>query len=530
MLALLLSCTCAPSGVLSDGSGSTSESRRGDDSQESEGVVDPGMPDFPETVDVLHVSLLPNADSEYSGTDDTLTLCLAEERCLTLAKPDWNDNETGIVDVHVGEDFGLARADIAGLSWTIDDGSDQYRPGCMAISLDGEPLHCRDDYDLKLGTDDDDELPVLNEDPVLDCLGCWETPLTHGPIVSYDDDGARFWYRTDATRRSVLHVDDQPVHIAYPAASEDFAQEVFVEGLQPPFSYRLEIAGVELGPWSVQAPTDELRIAFGSCTKDDEQPIFSAIRTWGPDVFLFVGDNHYANSSDLGALRQWYRWAHERAGRAELMTEASVLATWDDHDYVGNNTDASDAGGDTAKRAFDEYWLNTMPATHRIGDVEVFLLDGRSHRGEDDTMLGAEQTTWLVERLHDSEATWKLVTNGSQFTQEGSDDSWAAFEEDFAAFQERVADVPGMVFLSGDIHRSEFRSLPSASYDWPELTSSPMATWNSPCQDESWSVCEDDGTFFIGLVVTPETLVATMHAEDGSELASWTIEAADLQP
>ncbi|HJN76243.1 MAG TPA: alkaline phosphatase D family protein [Myxococcota bacterium] len=528
MLALFWSCTCAPSGVPPDES-VVVESEG--DSPDSEGVPDPGMPEFPEVIDVLHVTMLPSDTSEYSGTDDVLTLCLGEEHCLELAKPDWNDNEHGIVDVHVEEDFGLSRADVQDLTWSIDDGGDQYRPGCIAVSFDGEPIHCKSDYEVKLGTDDEDEVASLSEAAVLDCLGCWETPLTHGPLVGpVTAEGVRIWYRTDATRQVKLSVDGRLRHIGYPLAADDFAEEVVLEGIAPPFEYSLEIEGQTLGPWTVEEPAEQLRIAFGSCSKDDDQPIFSAIRAYEPDVFLFIGDNHYANTNDLGALRQWYRWAHERDERREMLAETSIVATWDDHDYVGNNTDASDPGGDVAKRVFDEYWANTIPSRHVVGEVEFFLLDDRSHRGEDDSMLGGEQTAWLVGALHDSSATWKLVASGSQFTQEGSEDSWANFPEDWTALLEATADVPGLVLLSGDVHRSEFRLLPGASYDLPELTSSPLATWNSPCQEESWTVCEDEGVFFIGMVVSSDQLVATLHDVDGVELASWTIEAGELEP
>ena len=535
MLALL-ACTCSSDPVPTDESlaesarESVGESAETADSEAQE-VVDPGWPTFPATVDVLHVTMRPTEDSEYSGTDDTLALCLTPEVCVTLAKPDWNDNEHGVVDVHIEEDLGLDRSELSALSWTIDDGGDQYRPACMAVSLDGEPWHCRNDYEVKLGTDDMDELPVLNEDVQMQCMGCWDTPLSHGPMTSTDSTGTRFWIRTDATRRVLTYVNEVLVHIGYPVASEDFAHEVFVEGLQPPYSYRFEIDEVPVGPWSVQDPSAEgYRVAFGSCSKDDDQPIFGAIRSWDPDAFLFIGDNHYANSNDLGALRAWYRWAHERSGRAELMAEASVYATWDDHDYVGNNTDHTSEGGDVAKRVFDEYWANTIPARHVLGDAELFLVDDRTYRGLDDTLLGAEQTAWLTAALGESTATWKLVASGSQFTQEGSSDSWAAYPEDYAAFLESVSDVSGLVFLSGDIHRSEFRLLPGPSYDIPELTSSPLATWNSPCQDESQLECEDDGDFFIGMVVTPETLTATMHSDDGGVLHAWVIEASTLQP
>ena len=511
---------------------------------DSQAVEDPGYPPLDAVVDVLHVTLR-SKDVEFADTDDTLTLCVTPESCHTLAKPDWNDNEQGIADVFVFEDLGVPRADIGTVTLSIDDGSDQYKTGCIAVSLDGAPLHCSQP-DLKIGTDDDDEVQSVDLAAGIDCMGCWTTPLTHGPILGAPQDGAvTFWYRTDATRRVQVAAGPSPdalelVAWRYPLARDDFTDRVRVELPAGDHWIGLTIDDVPIEPFpvTVGGPPERWSFAFGSCSKHDDQPIFETLRALDVDLFLFVGDNHYANSEDLGALRQWYRWAHERDGRAELMATTPTLATWDDHDFTGNNTDSTSAGRDEALRAFREYWPaagdgDGVWQRHRVGDAEFFLIDVRSHRIEDEVFLGADQTAWLVDALHDSTATFKFVASGSQFTPEGSGDSWAAYDDEYEALLAAIADVDGLILLSGDIHRSEFLLLDGPTYPLPEWTSSPLRNSNSPCQDEGQRACFDDGDYVI--VVDVDTAAADPSAtarildEAGVEQATWTVLASELR-
>ena len=308
------------------------------------------------------------------------------------------------------------------------------------------------------------------------------------------------------------------------------------------YHYDVEVNGVRHGPWSFQTPrgTDvpgHTRLAFGSCAKFDEQPIFSALSDYDPDLFLFVGDNHYGNTAELGDLRQFYRWAHERPFRAEFMQTRSILATWDDHDYVDNNTDGNAVGRETALRVFREYWANPSSGipgtdgtffTHSWGDVDIFMLDTRYWRGRDGTMLGAVQYAWLIDALRTSSAPFKFVVSGTQVNATSHDDAWNAYPDSRVVLLEDIAEygIDGVVVLAGDIHRSEMHMIPGVdgSYDVPELSSSALAnTAGNDCRTkEGMFFCYDDGTSFIGLDVDSTLdnpkLTVTVFAEDGSPL------------
>jgi alkaline phosphatase D len=49
------------------------------------------------------------------------------------------------------------------------------------------------------------------------------------------------------------------------------------------------------------------RIAFGSCARQDkEQPIWDRVNAWNPELFIFLGDNIYADTEDMGVMRDKY--------------------------------------------------------------------------------------------------------------------------------------------------------------------------------------------------------------------------------
>ncbi len=549
-------------GIDQDCDGEIDEDVPGD----GDGCQDPGPPANPPEIDEIHITVL-TAPGAFAGTDDPVQVCFPDIGvCENLGVPDWNDREPGRHDVVLLAGIGSPADAITSMVIETLDGTDRWEPEGFEVVIDGEPVYCRDALDIFIGVDEANELQQW-EDPdgfAMHCNTVWPTVLTHGPLVgSVGPRSTQIWYRTDATRQSLLRValseaelaDAPVVDYGYPAYQDDHAETVEVVGLTPDTNYvfDLEIEGERFGPWSFRTAPElgapaAWSLAFGSCAGDDEQPIFDVVRSLAPDVFLFAGDNHYANSSDLSALRQHYRWVRERPARGQLLAEASVLAVWDDHDYVGNNTDGTAPGRVTALEAFTEYWANpsygidSTPGvftTYAYGDVEIFLIDDRYYRGLDNSITGDDQELWLFDALLTSTATFKLLLSGSQFTLEGTNDSWQFYPEAQTRLREHIADndIEGVVLLSGDVHRSEFRVLPPAfgGYPLPELTSSPMARSNSSCNAMHTEVtqCVDDNDLFIGLQIDTTAadpqLTATIYDVSGAARADWTILRSELQ-
>jgi alkaline phosphatase D len=89
-------------------------------------------------------------------------------------------------------------------------------------------------------------------------------------------------------------------------------------------------------PASPDAPLS--RIAFGSCSREDlPQPLWMPILNQRPQLWIWMGDNVYADTADPQALRRAYHQARSNPGYQALLSTTPVIGTWDDHDYGLND-------------------------------------------------------------------------------------------------------------------------------------------------------------------------------------------------
>jgi alkaline phosphatase D len=254
-----------------------------------------------------------------------------------------------------------------------------------------------------------------------------------------------------------------------------------------------------------------MKYAFSS-----SMPLFNKMLDAAPDLLLMIGDNMYANSTKPAMLSHFYLRMRTIASFAEVLANTPTWATWDDHDYTGNNKDGNSPGKENSLAAFQRYWANPFYGSDEVpgvwtsfvwGDVEFFLIDDRYHRSAGQgTMLGQTQLDWLLNGLQASTATFKVLASGSQWTLGGSSDSWATFAAEQALILDHIMEqgIDGVILISGDIHRTETRRLRDASatgYAVWEFTSSPIANNNSggcPGLSEPDTVvfCENDTRYF----------------------------------
>ncbi|MBB4090747.1 hypothetical protein [Salinibacter ruber] len=118
------------------------------------------------------------------------------------------------------------------------------------------------------------------------------------------------------------------------------------------------------------------------------------IRAVEPDLWIWMGDNVYADTLNMTALDSIYARQNRRPGHRTLRESKRVIGTWDDHDYGAN-----DAGRSYPKRDRSQaHVLDFMdvpedhPRRERAGvysahtcgppgkRVKVILLDTRYHR------------------------------------------------------------------------------------------------------------------------------------------------------
>ena len=249
-------------------------------------------------------------------------------------------------------------------------------------------------------------------------------------------------------------------------------------------------------------------ILFGSCIKQDQQmPIFGTMLAREPELLIFLGDNIYADTTDMEVMRAKYATLKENQAFARLIEACPVLATWDDHDYGANDAGANYSQRVESQRIFVDFWADPPDSQRRrrpgVYDAKTFgpadkrlqiiLLDTRYFRGplakgerrvggeyvptEDQsvTMLGEMQWKWLEEQLR-KPARVRLIASSIQFiAQDAGQETWSNLPHERRRLIELIGKTKanGVLIISGDRHWSE---LSAATKDVPyplyDLTSS----------------------------------------------------------
>lgn len=256
---------------------------------------------------------------------------------------------------------------------------------------------------------------------------------------------------------------------------------------------------VPLSAYAQSRSSQEItRIAFGSCAKlNRPQTIWKAVNASQPDLWIWLGDNVYGDTTDMEKLAKKYAAQKSQPGYTLLRESSTVIGTWDDHDYGINNGGkefSAKIGSQQALLDFlDEpaasprrqqkgvYWSYTFGTSDRI--VKIFLFDVRYHRDSPKSnnadILGEAQWSWLERELKESEATLTIIASGIQIIpEEHKYEKWtnfpAARNRLYATI--RKAAASNVIFLSGDRHIAEISKELPEGFDKPlyEITSSSL--------------------------------------------------------
>jgi alkaline phosphatase D len=215
-------------------------------------------------------------------------------------------------------------------------------------------------------------------------------------------------------------------------------------------------------------------------------------------AMLWMGDNVYINIPDHPNAVHDYTYYRRQSNHdfRDLVSSISNYAIWDDHD---SSTDDVWLGPYKDKPSwkipllnkFEENWINPYngtddwPGTYFnfvIGDVEIFMLDGRFYRTnpyvDNPSMLGPAQKTWLLNKLKESEASFKVIASPvpwSFATKTDAKDTWNGFQSERNEIFKYLTDnrIEGVILLSADRHRSDIWKIEREN-DYPlyEFTSS----------------------------------------------------------
>lgn len=309
------------------------------------------------------------------------------------------------------------------------------------------------------------------------------------------------------------------------------------------------------------------RIAFGSCSREDlPQPLWTPIVSRDPDLWIWLGDNVYADTGDPAALRRAYEHARANPGYQALLATTPVIGTWDDHDYGLNDGGKEWSGKDVAQQALLDFLDEPAdsPRRRRAGvyqsytygppgrQVKVILLDTRYHRDRyhrtelpvnpTGDVLGEEQWAWLERELTHSTAQVHLIGSSIQVVpEEHRFEKWA----NFPAARERLfrligrTRAPGVVFISGDRHIAEISRIDGTAAGYPvyDVTSSGLThTWQEPWEEANRHRLDDlvialnFGMLEIDWNARPATLRFTIVDDRQQVRLDRTIPLSELQP
>ncbi len=261
---------------------------------------------------------------------------------------------------------------------------------------------------------------------------------------------------------------------------------------------------------------DSIRtIAFGSCSNQNENlEIFDRIAEKRPDLFIFLGDNIYADTKNMCKMKKQYKKLGKNPHFNTLRESTTILATWDDHDYGLNDVGKYYPKKEESKALFLDFFeepkfssrfthqgIYTSYFYEQPGKrIQIILLDLRTFRSDllpyplnvkkdtnsyqfdysphispDSTILGEEQWAWLEEQLG-MPADLRIICSSTQFdAQYNGYETWANFPHEkqkmFALIKKMHAE--GVLFLSGDVHYGEISKVEESDlYPIYDVTSS----------------------------------------------------------
>jgi phosphodiesterase/alkaline phosphatase D-like protein len=249
-------------------------------------------------------------------------------------------------------------------------------------------------------------------------------------------------------------------------SSTRYQYRVVVDGA-PPLDGTFRTFGV--GPSS-------FRVAFSACAETGStSSIFDAIRAAQPDLFIHTGDIHYEDitGNDPERFRRAFDSVRASPSQSRLYRSVPIAYTWDDHDFGGNNSDASSAAGPAALAVYRQFVphypldAGASTAIHQafsIGRVRVIMTDSRSQRTsswtapEARTMLGAAQLQWLKDELS-AAATAPLViwvNTVPWIAKPGpGSDNWGSYALERRVIANHIGTLGltrRLIMLSGDAH------------------------------------------------------------------------------
>ncbi|MCD4483024.1 alkaline phosphatase D family protein [Chromobacterium vaccinii] len=279
---------------------------------------------------------------------------------------------------------------------------------------------------------------------------------------------------------------------------------------------------------------NHIRLAYASCQRW-EDGFYSAYQQMvldSPDYVVFLGDYIYEyNCRKKGAARQHhlrkalslqdyrdrYTLYKSDPNLQKIHAFCTWIITWDDHEVSNNYTEKNGGNYSSTRQILSAYqaYYENMPiragsilkwlgirikevklyrAYHFGSLLSMFVLDNRQYRdgviifdnnkkqlavGEDRTMLGKDQLSWLrlsIEKSLPENRKWNFIAQQTRFTPSNyidgkgrnyNIDTWDAFYNE----RQKIVDffksshTENLVIIGGDIHKNWVAEIHEDLYD-----------------------------------------------------------------
>jgi len=221
--------------------------------------------------------------------------------------------------------------------------------------------------------------------------------------------------------------------------------------------------------------TSLTKIVFGSCNNQyHSQPLWKNMIHERADLFIWGGDNVYAETTDPSKIRGAYEAQNRHPDYSYFKDLTPIIGLWDDHDYAFDNA----RGNFKFKKESQEHLLDFLEepldserrrregiyTSYLFGEgdqnVKIILLDNRYFKDLDPhvPLLGKKQWEWLEKEVTESKASLNIIVSGlSLFSPKlPVTDEWADYPSEQKRLMElvRKAKLKAPLFLSGDKHFS----------------------------------------------------------------------------
>ncbi|GAB1309453.1 hypothetical protein KH5_21360 [Urechidicola sp. KH5] len=246
----------------------------------------------------------------------------------------------------------------------------------------------------------------------------------------------------------------------------------------------------------VKTPS-KFTIAFGSCNNQDlENTLWQEIAKHNPDVWIWGGDNVYADTKDMNEMEAKYQKQKSHPQYAEFIKSRTVLGVWDDHDYgvndggeefekkveaqqlflnffdVPKNDERRNREGTYHNEVFNagEYSINIILLDTRYfrtplnrnttpEDRSVFYKRYSPNKYGEGTLLGSQQWQWLENTLETNSTDFTIIVSSIQvLSGEHGWETWANMPHEIDKLEKLLIETQtkNTIILSGDRHISDF--------------------------------------------------------------------------